>query len=45
MAGFGIFLGVHANKPNTEFGAGLHDAHGDFATVGDEDFVLVKAHV
>jgi len=35
----GVHLGIDGHGPDAEFAAGSDDADGDFATVGDEDFL------
>ena len=39
MTGVGVGLRVNSNGSNVEFLAGAYDANGDFATIGDEDFL------
>lgn len=44
MARFGIFSRVDTNEIQAEFDAGLHDADGDFAPVGYQNFMLAVSH-
>ena len=40
MSGEAIFLGVDCDGAEPKFSGGAEDADGDFATVGDEEFLL-----
>ncbi len=44
MAGKAIFLGVYCDGAEPEFSGSAKDANGDFATVGDKEFLL-DSHV
>ena len=44
MAGKAIFLGVYGDGAKPEFSGSAKDANGDFATVGDKEFLL-DSHV
>ncbi len=39
MLGVGINFGIYGNSFDAQFFAGAHDAYGDLAAIGDEDFI------
>ena len=39
MQGVAVGVGVHRHRADAHLGAGTHDAHCNFATVGDKDFL------